>query len=60
MPKSRVEFWKGKFEGNVARDERVERELAEMGWKVRVIWECETRKQDDLERRLIAALRPGT
>src|ERR1700737_3932573 len=41
-PKSNVGFWKAKFKGNVARDRRVRRELASMGWRVAVIWECET------------------
>jgi DNA mismatch endonuclease (patch repair protein) len=59
MPKSRVEFWRGKFEGNISRDERVLRELTEMGWTVRIIWECETRDPAELEQRLISALNPA-
>ncbi|WP_412179948.1 very short patch repair endonuclease [Variovorax paradoxus] len=51
-PKTRKEFWQQKFDANVARDERSERKLEELGWRVLVVWECETRDLIDLERRL--------
>jgi DNA mismatch endonuclease (patch repair protein) len=41
-PKSNIEFWEKKFQNNVARDARVRGELEGMGWKVAVVWECET------------------
>lgn len=41
MPKSRVEFWQGKFERNVKNDELQRKKLAEVGWRVITIWECE-------------------
>lgn len=43
-PKTRVEFWTGKFRENAARDRRVRRELRKLGWSVLTVWECETRK----------------
>lgn len=42
IPKSRVEFWTEKFEGNVERDRKHRDELKKLGWNVGVIWECET------------------
>lgn len=48
MPKSNVEFWKAKFAANVARDERTRCMLRRAGWKVWTIWECETRRSDDV------------
>jgi DNA mismatch endonuclease, patch repair protein len=36
-------FWVDKFASNTARDGRVSRELRKLGWKVAVIWECETK-----------------
>ena len=56
-PKTRSEFWQAKFEGNVARDRRNEQALADLGWHVLVIWECEVRRPD-LERRLRCFLGP--
>lgn len=41
-PKSRLDFWNAKFEANIARDRRNMVELKDLGWKVAIIWECET------------------
>lgn len=35
------EFWNEKIAGNRARDERVNRELAELGWSVVRLWDFE-------------------
>jgi DNA mismatch endonuclease (patch repair protein) len=43
MPKSRLEFWRPKLEGNRARDEKVRAELEELGWTVIEVWECQTK-----------------
>ena len=56
-PKSRVRFWTVKFRQNVARDQRNEAALRALGWRVLVIWECETRKRTDVEERLLDYLR---
>ena len=40
-PKSNVDFWTRKFAENMERDRRTERELAGLGWRVMVVWECE-------------------
>lgn len=48
MPKSRVDFWQGKFNANVARDKLVANELAAAGWRVMTIWECETKNADTI------------
>ena len=40
LPKSRVEWWTAKIEGNRARDRRNEEALRSMGWHVVTIWEC--------------------
>ncbi|XOF35375.1 MAG: very short patch repair endonuclease [Candidatus Electrothrix sp. YB6] len=41
VPKSNTEFWQKKFNANVARDRRVQKELEELHWLVVVLWECE-------------------
>lgn len=40
-PKSNIEFWNTKFERNVKRDALHEKQWAELGWRLFVIWECE-------------------
>ena len=51
-PKSRLDYWKPKLEGNRERDRRKEDELRSMGWSVLVIWQCETTDLGGLVRRL--------
>jgi DNA mismatch endonuclease, patch repair protein len=48
LPKSRLDFWLPKLEGNVARDQRQVVQLKQLGWKVVVIWECETKSNASL------------
>lgn len=43
MPKSNIEFWKNKLEGNVARDQITRDKLETLGWRVQVVWECEVK-----------------
>lgn len=56
MPSSNRAFWKAKFRENVKRDARTERELAALGWRVLVIWECEVRRTPAL-RSLLRTIR---
>jgi len=55
-PKSRVEFWQTKFQRNVERHCEVEEELQTLGWRVLVVWECETEVDDRLLERLAELL----
>ena len=50
LPKSRLDFWLPKLEANKERDERNIFELRKLGWDVLVIWECQTRNEDEMER----------
>ncbi len=51
-PKSRVEFWEKKFKQNIIRDKNVQEALVQQGWQVYVIWECETKKLDMLDKKI--------
>lgn len=57
MPKTRTDFWRGKFDENVARDRRNHAALRALGWKVHVVWECETTAMELLAERLETTLR---
>lgn len=59
-PHSNVEFWTSKLERNVERDEDVHSALVSLGWKVLVIWECETKNTDALKDRIARFLAPDT
>ena len=43
LPSTRSEFWRGKLEGNVERDQRAMGTLLSNGWRVLTVWECATR-----------------
>lgn len=58
MPVANRPFWQGKLEGNAARDRRHRTALKKLGWRVAVVWECETRKLAQLQRRLTRLLPP--
>lgn len=43
LPKRNREFWKEKFEKNIARDQRKEEHLRSSGWRVLTFWECQVK-----------------
>ncbi len=59
MPKSRVDFWKKKFQNNIDRDRRVKEELMEKGIRMAIIWECtikNMRKSSTYETEIISKI----
>lgn len=52
MPKTRVDTWQEKFNRNVERDAATAAALANLGWRVEIVWECETKRRADLQQRL--------
>lgn len=44
VPKTNAEFWQTKRLSNKLRDSKNRKELKKLGWKVLVIWECQTKK----------------
>ena len=51
-PASNVDFWQRKIGNNRERDDRVQQQLRKDGWRVLIVWECETKDLARLERRL--------
>lgn len=45
-PKSNADFWQRKFVANVKRDALVQEKLTALGWRVLVVWGCQTGKED--------------
>ncbi|MBX3495661.1 MAG: DNA mismatch endonuclease Vsr [Parvibaculum sp.] len=52
LPKSRLDFWEPKIEANRVRDKRTLKSLRFLGWKVLVVWQCQTKDLEKLEKRL--------
>jgi len=59
-PKSRVDFWIRKFSENVERDCRHKEALNQLGWRIGIIWECETADKSLLARRIKSIFRRTT
>lgn len=51
-PSTRRTFWRAKFAGNVDRDRRAVQALRREGWRVLVVWECQTGDVERLRVRL--------
>lgn len=52
IPGTRADFWVSKLDANRQRDARNLRALKRLGWRVLVVWECETRKPTQVLSRL--------
>lgn len=56
LPKTRLDFWFPKLEGNRQRDVTNVERLEAMGWNVLLVWECELRDREQLANKLFAFL----
>lgn len=56
-PRSNRTFWTSKLDRNRERDEAAIRTLRSLGWRVLVVWECQTRWKSKLTRRVTRFLR---
>ncbi len=57
VPKRNRAYWQQKVASNRARDQKNLEKLAKAGWKSLVVWECATRDENDLKRRLSSFLK---
>lgn len=55
-PKSRLDYWIPKLQQNAERDRKKIKQLELLGWKVLVVWQCETKDIGKLSKRLEAFL----
>jgi DNA mismatch endonuclease (patch repair protein) len=56
MPKTNETFWRDKFANNRIRDARAIRNLRGIGFRVCLIWQCQTGNPEGLSERLKARL----
>jgi len=57
VPATRSEFWATKRHETVARDKRKARKLRACGWRVLTLWECATKDESLIKRKLLRFLR---
>lgn len=58
-PSTNVSYWRAKIKRNQERDQRNIAALRRAGWRVLIVWECETRDPVVLGRRLTSFLKTG-
>lgn len=56
VPKTNPEFWKKKRYANAERDRRNIKAIEDAGWRVLVVWECETKISNELYETIIRFL----
>ena len=56
LPKSNTAYWYSKLQRNVDRDKTAIATLRRAGWRVLVVWDCETKEIEHLAGRLRAFL----
>jgi DNA mismatch endonuclease (patch repair protein) len=56
MPSTRRSFWQLKFERNIKRDKAVIAKLRRLGWRVFVVWSCQTKDASFVARRIFHRL----
>ena len=44
-PKSNIEYWQKKINGNIERDKDIYTLLRKQGWNVIIVWECELKRK---------------
>lgn len=56
LPKTNAEKWSAKFEANAIRDRNNIQQLENLGWRVLIVWECQTRDLEGLSKWLFEEL----
>jgi len=52
-PSTRQDFWNRKLDGNQKRDKANQDKLKELGWEILIVWECQVKNVDNLEKQLL-------
>ena len=55
-PKTRTDFWQRKFDENIERDRKAVKTLRQAGWRVLIVWECQTSNEQSLANHLMRFL----
>jgi DNA mismatch endonuclease, patch repair protein len=56
VPKSNTKYWRTKLSRNTARDAENTASLRALGWRVLVVWDCETEDQKRLTPKILRFL----
>jgi len=53
IPPTNTEYWLQKIQGNRIRDKQLTAQLAQEGWKILILWECELNTTDLLRNKIV-------
>lgn len=56
MPRTNIKYWGRKLEGNIQKQKESIKDLRRLGWKTAVIWECQTKNKNKLNKALRRAV----
>jgi DNA mismatch endonuclease (patch repair protein) len=56
LPKTNKKYWHNKLKGNIVRQNKNIYVLKENGWNTLIIWECETKEECELVKKLHGVL----
>jgi DNA mismatch endonuclease (patch repair protein) len=57
MPATREKFWQQKFKRTIERDKQNFKALKKLGWKILVIWECQTKRPEKITDKITSFLK---
>lgn len=52
MPKANIKYWKNKLKRNIEKQKEDIKKLKLDGWKVYIIWECQTKDKENLTKKI--------
>ncbi|HET54679.1 MAG TPA: DNA mismatch endonuclease Vsr [Ignavibacteria bacterium] len=52
-PSTNSKFWEKKLDENITRDEQILKKLEKLGWGVLIIWTCEIKRIEALQKKLV-------
>ncbi len=56
MPNTNIEFWQKKLQRNRERDQKVNRELKKVGWRIVRVWQHELKDPNKVAQKLVRIL----
>ena len=52
MPKANIKYWENKLKRNIEKQKDDIKKLKSDGWKVHIIWECQTKNEKGLIKKI--------
>lgn len=57
MPKTNIHYWRNKLKRNILLQKKHISANKKLGWKVRIIWECQTKNIASMRRKIVGFIK---